>query len=70
MAGLSLRSLEHSFLAEVSQRIHFEVILDLLKGHLSGDQLILGVGVDPVEAGMRHRRRTDPHVHLSGTGIP
>ena len=70
MAGLSLRSLEHSFLAEIRQGIHLEVILDLLKGHLSGDQLILGVGVDPVEAGMRHRRRTDPHVHLSGTGIP
>ena len=42
---------------------------DLLEGEAGGDQLVLGVRVDAVEAGVRNRRRADAHVHLGGSGI-
>ena len=61
--------IHHALLAQVSKRVNAKVGGDLFEGETGSDQLILGISVDAVEAGMGDRRRTDPHMHLGGPGI-
>ena len=42
---------------------------DLLKLQPRSNQLILGIGIDAVETRVRHRWRTDAHVHFKGASI-
>ena len=56
MAGMGQGRLHHALFAEVGQGINPEVGGDLLQGEPGGDQLVLGVGVDAVEAGVGDRR--------------
>lgn len=48
---IGLSSFHHALFTEVSQGVHPQVGGDLLEGQSGRNQLILGVGVDPVEAG-------------------
>ena len=62
--------MEHAFTSQVSKRVHSEVSFDLLNAQACRDQLILGISVDAVEAGMGNRRGAYAHVNLLGTGFP
>ena len=70
MIGIILGRFDHALFAQVGKRINAKVPFYLRQAEAGGDQLVLGIGIDSVEAGMGHRWRTDAHVHLGGTGIP
>ena len=56
MLALLLGAMEHAFTAQIGERIHAEMGFDLFKLQARSNQLILGIGIDAVEAGMGHRR--------------
>ena len=62
--------IHHALLAQVSERIDAKVGGNFFQGEAGSNQLVLGIGIDAVEAGMGNRRRTNPHMHLGGPGIP
>ena len=53
---VSVSSFHHALFTQVGQGVHTKVSGDLLEGQSGRDQLVLGVGIDPVEAGVGHRR--------------
>lgn len=72
-ASLADWQIPHHFLqtvdGHIAERIRADHFTDFFRGMCMGDQLLIGGHIRPEIAGIKERRRADPHMNLLGTGF-